>query len=61
MGECGARAPYGTGHDVENVGRKSASGTNGKYHAERSDQLPHPTGAGASWPERTVVVNGLSS
>ncbi len=32
MGECGARAPYESGHDVENAVRQSATGPDGKYH-----------------------------
>ena len=32
MGNCGARALYETGQDVENAVRQSAAETNGKYH-----------------------------
>jgi hypothetical protein len=37
MGECGARAPYVTGHDVENAERQRVCGPTRMYHAERSD------------------------
>jgi hypothetical protein len=37
MCRCGARAPYESGHDVENAGRESGSGADWMYHAERSD------------------------
>jgi hypothetical protein len=46
MGRCGARAPYVTGHDVENAERNSSSGPDWKYPSIAERKLPRPEGGG---------------